>query len=213
MDNKQFLKEMFDAVVKNDDEAAKAAFELYVTAKSRQLLAEKAAAKSPIKLKGTDLFVNDKKVGTVKHDVDDDKGIEFTADGGKAKKFDNIQDLYKHVGELHKLNEASTAYDVFLKGKLIDTVFDSETDPAEVKRSLVDHDGFDANITVKKAKDKKKSVKEGKDTLYALYTKKKGTEKWGIQFSGTRAECNDEWTDTKHDWEGYDHKVAPAEQD
>jgi hypothetical protein len=47
---------------------------------------------------------------------------------------------------------ASIAYDVFLGGKRIDTVFDSETDPHEVKRSLVNHDGYDSGITVRKAR-------------------------------------------------------------
>jgi hypothetical protein len=47
----------------------------------------------------------------------------------------------------------SQAWDVFLNGKNIDTVFYSEgakVDADEVKRSLVDHDGYDANIVVKK---------------------------------------------------------------
>lgn len=37
-------------------------------------------------------------------------------------------------------------------GKLIDTVFDNEKDPAEVKRSLVNHDGYDSNIRVTKVR-------------------------------------------------------------
>lgn len=47
---------------------------------------------------------------------------------------------------------AQNAFNVRLNGKLIDTVFDSETDAAEVKRSLVNHDGYDAGIAVTKVR-------------------------------------------------------------
>ena len=43
------------------------------------------------------------------------------------------------------------AYDVYLNNKLIDTVFDQDPDPNEVRRALIDHDNYDPNITVKKA--------------------------------------------------------------
>jgi hypothetical protein len=48
----------------------------------------------------------------------------------------------------------SQAFDVFLNGKNIDTVFYSEgakVDADEVKRSLINHDGYDSAIVVKKA--------------------------------------------------------------
>lgn len=45
------------------------------------------------------------------------------------------------------------AYDVFKDGKKIDTVFQtSDEDVADVKKSLVDHDGYDGDIVVKKRK-------------------------------------------------------------
>lgn len=43
------------------------------------------------------------------------------------------------------------AFDVFLRGKEIDTVFyskDAKVDAEEVKRSLINHDGYDPGITV-----------------------------------------------------------------
>lgn len=46
-------------------------------------------------------------------------------------------------------------FDVYLRGKLIDTVFYSASanvDVDEVRRSLIDHDGYDPAIVVKKAK-------------------------------------------------------------
>ena len=58
---------------------------------------------------------------------------------------------------------AAKAWDVFLDRRikhpctqarvgpgLIDTVFDSSTDPEDVKRSLVDHDGYPSDIEVKR---------------------------------------------------------------
>lgn len=47
----------------------------------------------------------------------------------------------------------SCAFDVYKNGKKIDTVFCSDKDTAaDVKKSLVDHDGYDSDIVVKKAR-------------------------------------------------------------
>lgn len=64
------------------------------------------------------------------------------------------------------LNEQE-AYDVFLDGKKIDTVFQnsSKDTVADVKKSLVDHDGYDSGIVVKKAKNKKKKLKESDESV------------------------------------------------
>jgi hypothetical protein len=44
------------------------------------------------------------------------------------------------------------AWNVYLNGKKIDTVFCSvKDDPSDVKRSLVEHDGYDQNITVRRS--------------------------------------------------------------
>ncbi len=41
-------------------------------------------------------------------------------------------------------------WNVYLRGKLIDTVFfDEDVTAEEVKRSLVNHDGYDAGIEVR----------------------------------------------------------------
>jgi hypothetical protein len=43
------------------------------------------------------------------------------------------------------------AFDVYLNGKLIDTVFYAKSfTVSEVKESLINHDGYDQNIIVKK---------------------------------------------------------------
>jgi hypothetical protein len=56
----------------------------------------------------------------------------------------------------------SNAFNVYnSKGRLIDTVFSTDTDALEVKRSLVNHDGYDSDIRVvkvRKAKAKKAPV-------------------------------------------------------
>lgn len=44
------------------------------------------------------------------------------------------------------------AYNVYLRRKLIDTVFTSDTDKESVRKSLINHDGYDSNIRVTKAR-------------------------------------------------------------
>ncbi len=47
---------------------------------------------------------------------------------------------------------AHQAWNVYLNGKLIDTVFCSPSDTADdVRRSLIDHDGYDPGITVRRS--------------------------------------------------------------
>lgn len=50
----------------------------------------------------------------------------------------------------------SGAFDVYLRGKKIDTVFfTSEHTIDEVRRSLVGHDGYDSGIVVKRRRERK----------------------------------------------------------
>ncbi len=45
------------------------------------------------------------------------------------------------------------SWDVYLNGKLIDTVwFDASCDADYVRRALINHDGYDSRIVVRKAK-------------------------------------------------------------
>jgi hypothetical protein len=47
---------------------------------------------------------------------------------------------------------AHQAWNVYLNGKKIDTVFCSRGDSAsDVRRSLINHDGYDAGITVRRS--------------------------------------------------------------
>lgn len=58
--------------------------------------------------------------------------------------------------DLSSMNEKSVkeasrqySYDVYLNGKLIDTVFANYNDVEEMKQSLINHDGYDYRIKVK----------------------------------------------------------------
>lgn len=61
---------------------------------------------SPIRLKGDDVFVNDKLVGTLENDLSNaDAGIVFhSADGKGGKDFDNIQELYQFLVKKFEVN-------------------------------------------------------------------------------------------------------------
>jgi hypothetical protein len=53
------------------------------------------------------------------------------------------------------------AFNVYKGRKLIDTVFCSDTDTVEdVKKSLINHDGYDSDIRVTKPRDKAKTQAE-----------------------------------------------------
>jgi ribosomal protein L37AE/L43A len=134
---KDLLKQAVQSLINGDLDAAKTYHSQYVQSKSKAILE---------KLEGNLVQGHCDSCGesatTSKGSVVSGKW-ECGHCGGK--KFDQGSDL-----------KESNAYDVFLNGKLIDTVFDSETDPAEVKKSLINHDGYDAGIKVTKAKEKKK---------------------------------------------------------
>ena len=44
------------------------------------------------------------------------------------------------------------AFDVYINEDWVNRVFDSETDPSEVRRSLINHDGYCPYIEVHRAK-------------------------------------------------------------
>ncbi len=84
------------------------------------------------------------------------------------------------------------AWNIYLNGHKIDTVFDQETDATEVKRSLIDHDGYDPNITVRKAKPDEKVRKIRPVNGCAGTTYGNGTDKYPtvIELSGL-CDCPD----------------------
>lgn len=64
---------------------------------------------------------------------------------------------------------ASDSFDVFLNGKNIDTVFASvgSYNCEEMKRSLVNHDGYDPSIEVRKAKKQSVNARKEKNMTKA----------------------------------------------
>jgi hypothetical protein len=69
-------------------------------------LKEFTGDESPIRLKGDDVFVNNKLVGTVQTDLSSAaSGIEFTAaDGSVTEHFETIKELYRYLIETFKVN-------------------------------------------------------------------------------------------------------------
>jgi hypothetical protein len=62
-----------------------------------------------------------------------------------------------------ELDERMYAYTVYLRGREIDTLFyNSPMDVEEVKRDLINHDGYDSNIEVmmEKGEDKEFTLQE-----------------------------------------------------
>lgn len=156
----EILGKLFDAVVKNEnDDVTSEIFSQYIETKAKEVIKGLVSeAEKPVRLKGNDVHVQGKKVGSISHDKDKDEGIEYTSDAdGKKSKHESLEKLFAFLTKEHKLNE-------------------------------------------------------GKDDLHVLSTRKKGTEKWHPQFSGSKSECKQEWSDTKHDWVGHESKVHPHDE-
>lgn len=83
---------------------------------------------------------------------------------------------FKKIHEKKSSKEAGAhqAWDVILNGKVIDTVFyDADCDADYVKRGLINHDGYDAGIEVRKPRKSRASKKDAslgkKASLLAKY--------------------------------------------
>lgn len=147
MNMHDLLKSVFDNTVKKDDAAAEKAFSDYIHSKAASVLNSLREQKSPFKLSGDDVLVNDKKVGTLKHDVDDDKGIEYTSVDGKKKKFKELKDLYAHLAKEHKVTESVKDYEKEVQG------LDNHADCEDVDAF---EDGEEESDGKAKAADKKR---------------------------------------------------------
>lgn len=130
----------------------------------------------------------------------DDAMATIKADGKQGKD-----------AEAHKNIEGSTpgqvreSFEVFgkLKGKLFNKSFETLQE-REAWEALQEGLEVHGRSVINEAK-------EGK--LHILSTRKKGTEEWHPQFSGTKSEVTQEWRDTKHDWAGHEHKIHPHDED
>lgn len=88
--------EDYSHLVKGNRVKAKAPLKKMKKMDEAAVLKEFTGEDSPIKLKGDDVFVNGKMVGTITNDLSDiDSGIIFSsADGNFKQEFDSIKDLY-----------------------------------------------------------------------------------------------------------------------
>ena len=101
-------------------------------------------------------------------------------------------------------NPASNAWNVYLRGKLIDTVFYSASAKVtadEVYRSLVNHDGYDPGIRVSRARSKKNPLtrREAGREIREIINAREMSVKAGRKIGGGQAA---QWQD------GYAHGVA-----
>lgn len=107
--SKEHLSEFFDSVLKSDknEEDMYEAFSKYIESKGKSILKElMEETKKPIRLKGDEVLVNGKKVGSVEHDEDDEK-LTFKCDkDDKEHKFDSVKDLFAYLSKEHKLDES-----------------------------------------------------------------------------------------------------------
>lgn len=120
-------------------------------------------------------FVN----GVINKDSDSSEKAFQSYLTGRAKEM--IQEAKEEKAK-EKLVEK--AFDVYKNGKLIDTVFYNYDDAEEVKKSLIDHDGYDSDIKVKVSEsviteeEKDAAGSARKNPLHKYIVKKDG--KWAL---------------------------------
>lgn len=111
--SKEHLSEFFNDTVKNaDDAVAFESYSLYFENKMRSLHKELLEeAEKPVRLKGNDVLVQGKKVGTINHDHEkEDAKIEYTCDtSGKKTSHDKLANLFAALAKEHKLEESDLA--------------------------------------------------------------------------------------------------------
>ena len=140
IDNSKPLYRQWQAIVKNlHRHQARGNFSQSRAADGFEYLAE-AGAK--------DYFKNFGSSGMRWHDMFDVTTRRAVAEEYAQSFVNNARDESNYASAR---KNPSTGWDVFLDGKKIDTVFYSGNDDADdVRRSLIDHDGYDSRITVRK---------------------------------------------------------------
>jgi hypothetical protein len=143
---KQLLQKAVNALVNEDTTAARKYYAQYFTLKSKAILAEKenldkGLVEGHCDACGDDYTTSAKSVA--------EKTWQCKCGG---KKFV----AGKEPAMSESLRESMNAFHVHLKGKHIDTVSHTSDDPKEVKKQLVAHDGYDAEISVTKKEPKSK---------------------------------------------------------
>lgn len=104
------LDAFVESVVSKDDKQSESYFSTYLTEKLSNKIQE-FTGDNPIKLKGDDVFVNGKHVGTIDIDLDDyDAGISYTtSDKRFSKEFDDMETLYNFLADRYNVRESEVA--------------------------------------------------------------------------------------------------------
>jgi hypothetical protein len=166
MENSSLIKEFTDKIIKNDDTSGDSIRDVIVN-KTKSLVAnwKKQAAfdavcegvldDSPVKFNGNDVLINNKVIGHIKYDLNDEQGgINFISEDGKfSKEFDDVETLFRYLIQKFNVKE----------NKMEDLGTSIET-PKKVdfegKENLVKQDGTEnSDVDGKKNADKKSETK------------------------------------------------------
>jgi hypothetical protein len=116
-------------------------------------------------LKGTDVYVNDKCVGKVKHHPEEGKGLEFHPEEGEKHHFAKLGDLYTHLNTKFKLKESEEEHWALYCGKKGDKelkfVSCGTKEECESKKDSEEHkDCVHKIVKVKGEKEAPKTISE-----------------------------------------------------
>lgn len=121
MNKNEILNKFLENVIERNSESDRAAFDQFIILKAKEIVSEMRNEKSDeiqinefhgdgaIKLKGDDVLVNGKRVGTIKTNLNDmESGIDFvSSDGRFSKEFEDIQTLYRYIATTYGIKESA----------------------------------------------------------------------------------------------------------
>lgn len=114
--NREELRNIVDATVKNDDERLAEAVKAVMLEKIQERLGYKKITEAGnVKIQNNDVFVSGKKVGSVNLE-DDSPVVEFTDTDGKTKEFDDIDEFHRHLARVF---EGAPEHSVSVKDKAL----------------------------------------------------------------------------------------------
>ncbi len=97
MDNK-IIENFIKTFVNDDSNESTSLLSKIINIKMQSILKEDLAVGNNVKLVGDDVLVDNKKVGTIRNDINNfDEGIVFIDSSGKETEFDSLNALYTFV--------------------------------------------------------------------------------------------------------------------
>lgn len=173
------LDAFVESVVSGNEEDSLANFSSYAKEKVSSIIQEFTEG-NPIKLKGDDVFIKGKHVGTIDVDLEDfDAGISFTTDDKRfSKEFEDMEELYGFLADRYNVRESH----------VVETLSDSD---------------FDERLSeAKKSARLSKRINERKKLKYKVSTgHDHKNDKPLYQVIGVNNEYNGEWHTDKGDAE------------